>query len=78
MIKWFKKKKSKSQVDLDKDVEPFENPEEAMESPESEYVATPECPGICSRAASGITPQAAPFELEENGRADAVPAAPAD
>ena len=61
MIKWFKKKKSKSQVDLDNNVEPFENPEEAMASPESEYVETPECPGICSRAARGITPPGRAF-----------------
>ncbi len=78
MIKWFKKKKSKSQVDLDNHVEPFENPEEAMASPESEYVATPEAQESAPEPHVELPPQAAPFELEENGRADAVPAAPGD
>ena len=78
MIKWFKKKKSKSPVDLDNHVEPFENPEEAMASPESEYVATPEAQESAPEPHVELPPQAAPFELEENGRADAVPVAPGD
>jgi fused signal recognition particle receptor len=78
MIKWFKKKKSQSQVDLDNHVEPFENPEEAMASPESEYVATPEAQESAPEPLVECPPQAEPFELEENGRTDAVPAAPTD
>jgi fused signal recognition particle receptor len=78
MIKWFKKKKRKSHVDLDNNVEPFENLEEAMESPESEYVATPDAQESAPEPQVELPPQVAPFELEENGRADAVPAAPTD
>ena len=71
MVKWFKRKKRKSEVDIDKDIEQIKNLEEDVSSryPESESALKPELE---------LSPQAAPLELEENEQINSVPAAPTD
>ena len=78
MIKWFKRKKRKSQVDIDRDIEQIESLEEDLESSESGYPETLEAEAAALEPELGLSLQPAPLEPEGNGQVNSAPAAPTD